>query len=334
MNQEKISPENDDEIIDIKPLFNAIKGVFKGLLKALVAIVLFYKRNLILFLVLGILGAIGGYFLDKKLEITKTFSQEIILEPKYGTNNYIYDFVEGLEKNLKNGAFLRKLQIDSVQVSNIKKIELEPVIQATDVLDGLHLKYGDQDFFHHIIDEYDEETLEDEKYRNFYKYHRLQLYFNSESSDEKAVSKALLSYIQSNEHYSKQLSLKLKQTKYNLEKNRETLVYVEEYLDKLNKSQSNQEKEIIVYAEESEIPTISSLLKRKDDLLNVINQQEKILTLDKELFEVIEYGNIISQSVRIHKRFIILLPLILFALTSLIFLFINISRKINSFIKD
>ncbi|MFD2563546.1 hypothetical protein [Aquimarina rubra] len=335
MNQEQPNPYNDDnEIIDVKPFFNAIKEGFKGILKTLVAIVLFYKKNIALFAVLLILGAIGGYFLDKKLKITKIFSQEIIIEPKYETNKYIYDFIDGLAKNLNDKAFLEKLQIDSSQVSEIKEITLEPIIQATDVLDGLHVKYGDQDYFHHIIEEYDEKTLEDDKYRDFYKYHRLKFDFNSESSDNKEVSKALLSYIASNEYYNKQLSLQLKQTKRNLEKNKETLLYVEEYLDKLNKNQGKQNKEIVVYAEESEIPTISSLLKRKNDLLNAINQQERTLTLDKELFEVVEYGNIIPQPVGVHKRLLLLLPLILCVGVSMIFLLLNISRRINSFIKD
>ncbi|WP_378180208.1 hypothetical protein [Aquimarina sp. SS2-1] len=332
MTQEQLN--NDDEIIDVKPLFNAIKSFFKGILKGLVGVVLFYKRNFVLFSVLFIAAAIAGYFLDKKLKISKTFSQEVIIEPKYETNKYIYGFIDGLKRNLKDKAFLERLQIDSSQVSRIKEITLEPIIQATDVLDGLHLKYGDQDYFHHIIEEYDEKTLEDEKYRDFYKYHKLKFHFNSESPDNKKVSKALLSYIRSNEYYNKQLSLRLQQTKYNLEKNKETLLYVEEYLDKLNKNQGKQEKEIVVYAEESEIPTISSLLKRKDDLLNVISQQERTLTLDKELFEVIEYGNIIPRPVGVHRRLILLLPITLCIGTSIVFLFLSISRKINSFINE
>ncbi len=332
MNQDQLN--NDDEIIDVKPLFKAIKRFFKGILKILVAVLLFYKKNAILFITLIILGAIGGYFLDIKLQISKIYSQEIIMEPKYETNKFLYGFIDGLKRNLKDKVFLEKLGIDSSHVSNIKKITLEPVIQATDVLDELHLKYGDEDFFHHIIEDYDEKTLEDEKYRDFYKYHKLTLYFIKKSSDNSKVSKALLAYILSNEYYNKQLSLELKQAQYNLEKSKETLIYVEEYLDKLIKSQGDPAKEIIIYAEESEIPTISSLLIRKDNLLNTISKQEKTLTLDKELFEIVEYGSIISQPLGIHKRLLLLLPLILCIATSLLFLFLSISRGINNFIKD
>ncbi|WP_299315607.1 hypothetical protein [uncultured Aquimarina sp.] len=329
-NQENI----DDEIIDIKSIFNLISIGFKNFLKLFVSIILFYKKKVILFSILFVLGIVIGYFLDDKLKNSKIFYQEIIIEPKYDTNNYIYDFIESLEYKLTDKSFSGKLQIDSSQISNLKQITLKPIIQVTDVLDNLKFKYGNQEFFQNILENYNEKTLEGSKYRNFYRFHKLKLYFKKESSNNEKLSKGILSYIDTNQYYNKSLDLNIKQTKFSLEKNKETLIYIEEYLDKLNKNPVNQQKEITVYAEESEISTISSLLKRKNDLITIINEQERILTLDKDLFDIIEYGDITSEPVGVHKRLVILLPLFLCLVSSLLFFLFYAYNWINSFIKD
>jgi len=154
------------------------------------------------------------------------------------------------------------------------------------------------------------------------------------STKNNKVSKALLEYIKSNSHYTNLLSLELKQTKSNLEKHKETLIFIEEYLSKLNGQSITKEKDIVVLGNESEIPTISSLLKRKEELLNTINREEKSLTLDKELFDVVEFGNVISKNVSVHKRLTILMPIILCLCLSLFFLLFNISKRIKNYITD
>jgi len=131
---------NDDEIIDIKPFLNGIKKAFKSLLKTLISIIVFYKKKAVLFIILFVLGFVGGYFLDKKWNIDKSYRQEIIIQPKYGTQNYIYNFIENIDFTFNDRNFLHTLKIDSTHITNIKKITLEPIIRATDVLDGLHNK--------------------------------------------------------------------------------------------------------------------------------------------------------------------------------------------------
>ncbi|KAA1244317.1 hypothetical protein [Aquimarina sp. RZ0] len=324
---------SNNEEIDLGQIFNVIKNFFRSVLKSIASIVLFYKKKWILFTTICIIGGILGYFLDKKLNLDKEFVQEIILEPKKDTGEYIYGFLENMESRLGSESFLKKLKLDSTQVLNLKQITLEPILQYSDVLDYFKNVYGEKDA-HHIIDELDPELLESKKYRKFYKYHKLTIYFKNAIPDNNNIVKAFLDYISSNAYYDKILTFEINQVKLDLQKNKETLVFVDEYLDKLSKNPIHQEKEIVVYAEASEIPTISSLLEKKNELMHIINRQEKFLILDKNLFEIVEYGNIISQKAVIYKRMIILLPILICIFISMFFFLKNSIKRMDDFIRE
>ncbi|WP_299212965.1 hypothetical protein [uncultured Aquimarina sp.] len=330
-----MSEEKTNNIeIDLGQFFKSIIKGFKSLLKLLIKALLFYKKKWVLFSILFVAGAIGGYFLEKAFALNKRHKQEIILEPKYDTTSYIYEFVDNLNIKFKDKLFLKEIDLDSTDIKYLKKITLEPIIQSKDVLDELQRTYKGQNFFNQFMDGYEDEALNSEKYKSFFKNHKLTLIFKGGNENNAKVSKQLLGFISSNEYYNKELSLTLKQTKSNLEKNKETLVFVEEYLKKLSKKPFNQNKEIIVVGGDSEIPTIASLLDRKESLMRIISFQEKLLELDTKLFDIIEYGNVVRHPVGIHKRIIVLLPVLLCFFVSIIFLFKNSTGKLENFINN
>ncbi|WP_298542712.1 hypothetical protein [uncultured Aquimarina sp.] len=327
-----MSEKTNNIEIDLGQFFKSIIKGFKGLLKLLIKALLFYKKKWILFSILFVTGAIGGYFLEKTFELNKRHKQEIILEPKYDTTSYIYEFVDNLNIKFKDKLFLKEIELDSTDIKELKKISLEPIIQSKDVLDELQRTYKGQNFFNQFMDGYEDEALNSEKYKSFFKHHKLTLVFNGENKNNAKVSKQLLGYVGSNEYFSNELFLTLKQTKSNLDKNKETLVFVEEYLNKLSKNPFNQDKEVIVIGGESEIPTVASLLDKKESLMRTISFQERIVELDTKLFDIVEYSNVVPYPIGIHKRLILLLPVLLCLFVSIIFLFKNSTGKLESFI--
>ncbi|WP_108802653.1 hypothetical protein [Aquimarina sp. Aq107] len=330
MTQEKT---NNIEI-DLGQFFRSLVKGLKGLLKLLIKALLFYKKKWILFLILFILGGVGGYFIEEALVLNKRHKQEIILAPKYSTIPYIYDFVENLHIKFKDTLFLKEMDLDSSEIKDLKKIVIEPIIESKDVLDKLQIIYKGQNYFNKFMDGYEDEVLKSEKYKSFFKNHKLTLVFKKENKNNAKISKQLLSFIRGNQYYTKELSLIQKQTKSDLEKNKNTLVFIEDYLDKLNKKPIAQTNEMIVVGDESKIPTITSLIDKKASLLETINDQEKILELDTQLVDVVDYGNVVRDPVAIHKRLIFLLPILLCVLVSFIFLIKNSSRKLENFINN
>ena len=168
-----MNKENSNEEIDLMQVFGMIKVAFRKFLKSIISIISFYKKKAILFIVLLIVGVAIGYLIDQNQEAKNEFTQEIIIEPKYNSTKYIYDFVEELENNFDDNTFLKKLGITSEEIESLKKITLEPLVKGTDVLDNLQERYENREFFKDIMEAYDEGKVEEEKFRDFYRHHRL-----------------------------------------------------------------------------------------------------------------------------------------------------------------
>ncbi|WP_299434164.1 hypothetical protein [uncultured Aquimarina sp.] len=322
------------EEVNLSYIVRNIVKAFKSVLKIFVSIFLFYKKKWILFVGLLIIGAVGGYFLESKGNYGKRYTQEIIIEPKYDSQEYIYDLVDNLNIKLRDSIFLQKANIDSASIAYFKNAKIEPIIRATDVLKKLHLEYGDKEYFHHIIEQYDAQTLEDERYKNFYKYHRLIFNFKMKNAENTKISENILSYIRSNDYYDKALSWRLKKTKEELDYNKSTVAYIEKYLERLLNNPLEKEDKFIVVGKEEEIPTIASLLARKQSLLNIIRRQEEILTLDNELFSIVEKGDVIFYQAGLLQRMLVRVPILLVFLVSLLFILKQLPSKLIEYINS
>jgi len=325
-----MSQENQSEEIDLMQLFGMIKEFFRKFLKLIVSVVSFYKKKFILFLILGLIGLGLGFFMDQYQDKKDNYAQEVIIEPKYDSVEYIYDFVEDLEDNFKDDRFVKSLGLDMAQVENVKKIILEPVIKPEDVLRELQSRYGDKESF---IETYNEKLLKEKKYRNFYKKHKLTMYFKNRSDDNLKITNTILEYFKSNDYYKELVSLRLKQIKTSVDQNKKSLRFINEYLDNLSKNPA-QEDDKFVFATESETPTISSLLKRKEVLMQTINRDERLLVFDKEVFGIVSYSGIVSKRKILLRRMIFMLPLMLVGLVSTFYFFGYLSKSINEFVDE
>ncbi|MDH7446356.1 hypothetical protein [Aquimarina sp. 2201CG14-23] len=329
-----MSTEQVTEEVNIRYISKSIVKAFKSVLKTLFSIFLFYKRKWILFLALIIIGVIGGYFLDAKGNYGKRYIQEIVIEPKYDAQQYIYDLVDNLKNNLRDSLFLQKIDIDTNSIKAFKNVEIKPIIRATDVLEKLHVEYGDKEYFHHIIEQYDAQTLEDERYKNFYKYHRLRFTFRDKNPNNVNISEKILEYIRSNDYYDKTLDWRLKKTKESLDQNKNMIAYIEKYLEKFINDVPKKDDDIIVVGKEREIPTVASLLDRKLRLLSAISKQEELLTLNNQIFNIVETGEILLFQVGFFKKMLVRIPILLVLIVSLLFLVRRLPAKLTEYINS
>ncbi|MFD2186242.1 hypothetical protein [Aquimarina celericrescens] len=325
-----MSHENQNEEIDLMQLFGMVKEFFRKILRLIISVIDFYKKKWLLFFVVVIVGFGVGYFMDQYQDLKDRYVQEIIIEPKYDSTEYIYDFIEDLDDNFADSLYVKKLGLEIEQAKNIKKISLEPIIKPEDVLNQLQNKYGGKESF---IEAYDENTLKEKKFRNFYKQHKLTIIFKNKEDINSGVSKSILNYIKSNDYFNELLELELKQVNVSITQNKKSLEFINDYLTNLSQNPAKNDEKFI-YASESETPTISSLLKRKQDLIERVKNDEKLVTLDKEVFTVVHYGNIVSKrKILVNRRFF-LMPLILVGLVSLIYLLRFLKKAANNFVNN
>ena len=321
-----MSQANQNEEIDLMQLFAMIKEFFRKALGLLVDAVLFIRRKIVLFLILGLLGGGVGYFMDQFQNKKNSFVQEVIIEPKYKSVEYIYDFVEDLEGNFKDDNYVIDFGLDLELVKNVDKIILNPVVRPEEILTQLQDKES-------FTEDYNEKLLKERKYRNFYKEHKLTLIFKNADPENTKIVEAILNHLKSNEYFKKIVSLELKQIKSEIEQNKKTLVFVNDYLTNLsNNPNSNEGK--IVFASESETPTIASLIKRKEELLSRIRSQEKSLALDNEMYTVIEDTGIISKRKQLAKRMLFIIPLFFVGVAITLYFISFLLKSITNFVNQ
>ncbi|WP_025665465.1 hypothetical protein [Aquimarina megaterium] len=328
--------ENYNDEIDLMKVFGMIKKGFKIFLRLIISVVVFYKKKWILFFILFAIGGVTGFLLDQNQGEKDIHIQEIIIEPKYNSAKYIYDFIEELGNNFQDDNFLKNLGINLDHAKNIKKISIEPVIKGTDVLDNLQERYKNRDFFKDIMTAYEEGKLEEEGFRDFYKHHKLTINFNKKNEYNSKMISSILGYIKSNQYYTEISDLTLKQNKIDIERNKKSLQFIDTYLSNLEKSPLKAENEAIIISSGSELPMVSiaSLLQKKELLIELINDQERALILDKEMFSFVDYGDVISKRKKLFNRMMFITPLLLIGLVSLFYFLRYLNAEIKEFVKD
>ncbi len=328
-----MSTEHTNDEIDLAQLLQLLSNMFRRVVRQFLLFISFLKKKAILFISLIVIGGIAGYFLDQSLNTKYSYEQEVIIEPKYGTSKYIYDFIAELQKSFKDESFLKKIGISESQKQNIKKISIEPIIQATDVLDNLQERYEGKEFFKNVVGELEEEELEEEKYINFYKNHKIVIEFKNKEETNNEIIDNIFLYLKSNVYYQNKQKLILEQTAVNLARNQKSLVFIDQYLENINKNPiGTNTNDVIVFGDESKTMTIGSLLVQKEELLLSIGAQEEILVLDKELFAIVEHGAIVEKSKVLINRMLTMIPL---ALCGIVILFFGVKqafKRMNEFV--
>ncbi|SHI94809.1 hypothetical protein [Aquimarina spongiae] len=321
-----MSQANQNEEMDLMQLFAMIKEFFRKVLSLFVDAVLFIKKKIILFLILGVLGGGLGYFMDQFQDKKNSFVQEVIIEPKYKSVEYLYDFVEDLQDNFKDDNYVLKFGLDLELVKNVDKITLQPVIRSEEILTQIQDKES-------FTEDYDDNLLRERKYRNFYKEHKLTLIFKNSNPENTKIVAAILKHLKSNEYFKKIVSLELQQLKGEVEQNRKTLAFINDYLDNLSKNPNENEGKI-VFASETETPTIASLIKRKEELLTTVRFQERSLELNKEIYSVVKDTGIISKQKQLSKRMLFVIPLIFVGIAIGIYFFSFLFKSVVNFVNQ
>ncbi|TYP76883.1 hypothetical protein [Aquimarina intermedia] len=324
--------QSNDEI-DLGQLFKMIGTFFKRVIRLFIQMLLFFKKKAILLISLFVVGAVAGYFIDNYGETKFEYVQQIVLEPNYESTKFLYDFIEDFKENVvKDEENLKKIGITIEQVENIKEITLEPVVQATAVLDHLQERYNGKDFFKEIMEAYDEEDLQEDRYLEFYKYHRLTFVFKSAGSLNEKFSSTVLDYFKSNTYFKEVANLKIRQYKNHLSQSEASLTFVNEYLKALNNTSSQHtNQQTVVVAEEGKAVTVASLLEQKEELLENISDLERRILLGEQVFATVNYGDIIQQKKSLDKRVLFLLPFVLCGIVIGVYFLKFLFERMNNF---
>ena len=121
------TPNNtsDNQEIDLSQISKKIGQGYQNFLLWIYNGIQFMIRNMVYIIVLGFVGLIIGYFLDKG---SKTYEHEVYVNPNFGSTNLLYSKIDLLDSKIKERDTVFFKSIGIKKPKSISLIEIEPII--------------------------------------------------------------------------------------------------------------------------------------------------------------------------------------------------------------
>lgn len=300
----KVPQNNSDQEIDIFDLSKTIGNFFNRINALLFRSIQFFIRNWIIILVLIVLGFGLGWFLDSN---KKTFQNEVIVTPNFGSVDYLYSKIDLIESKIVSGdtVFLKKV----VGISNpkaIKKIEIKPIADVYKFIEDKEQNFE----LIKLMAEVGEvkKVLEDNITSKNYTFHTISFVSNKEVNDKEIVA-PLIQYLNSSQYFSALQKIGYKNLEQQIVKNDTIIAQIDDVLNGFSNTVKNGPKndKLVYYNENTQL---NDLIKTKQTL--IVDQGRnrlKLVNYDKAIKEINTTLNINIVKLT-NGNFKILLPLI------------------------
>lgn len=199
--------QHSSEEVDLGYLLKKSNDIFKGIAKGILLIIEFFKRYFIALIIIVIIGFLIGLYKDYNQ--VKSYNNELIVIPNFGSVDYLYDKVEALNLKIAANDSVYLKQILDTNYSKLNLIKIEPIVdlynfisESRQNIDILRIISQNQDFSEYV------ENLATSKY---YKYHRMEISIKGKSSTQDIID-GLFKHFNENEHFQEYQKI-YKQTK-------------------------------------------------------------------------------------------------------------------------
>ncbi len=311
------TPQNiQDQEIDLAQVSKKISGIFESILDGLFRFILFIKRNIIILVVLFILGAVLGWYMDRT---NKVYTHEVIVMPNFGSTDYIYNQINLISSKLeeKDSVFLKSMGLNS---KNVLSIEIEPV---TDIYGFVNSEPHNFELIKLMAEDGDINKIIDEEVTSInYTKHKIKIETKTVAKDD--LLKPFLSYLNSNEFYSKIRKSGIVSIEKKIEESEKMISQIDTLISKASVTKSNSQNSLVNLNEKSDA---NELLNLKNDLIDLIGQQRISLIETENLIQEVSRTANIMDTKGISKKKMLLLPFVFVIFYFLIILFTNFYRK-------
>lgn len=305
-----------DQEIDLSHLSRKIGNFFERIGNGFFGWIAFLKRNIIWVVALFIIGAGLGLYLDKT---GKKYEQGLILQPNFGSTDYLYDKIELINAKVKEGDTLfLKTTVGLKHPKKFGKIEIKPIPDIYRFIDN------NQDNFELIklmaedgdIDKIIEGNVTSKNYTTH------ALTFSTAGKVTKAdVIDPLMKYLNDSEYYEKVREVAEDNIRVKIVENDSIIAQINGFLNAVRKKAGSAQNNSLVYYNEN--TQLNDVIKTKDQLIYEQGERRiQLLASDKVVKKLSETLNIRDFSGTASKMKFIL-PLLF------IFLFMAFSSSIK-----
>lgn len=273
-----MSTNSQDQEIDLGLVAKGIKDFFNGIINSFFDFIFFLKKKILLVISLFVIGVVLGYFLDNK----GSYTQDILVIPNFGSNEYLYKKIDFLNSRIiqNDTAFFKSIGVSNSEI--IGKIEIKAVNGVFKFVNQGPENKQNFELIKLMAEEGNiEEILKNDATSRNYYLHNI-TFKTSEKITQKNVIDPILKYLQESNFYKTQQKIYQKNIEDKIKFNDSLIVQI----DKLILNLSNNKSGNISFSEES---GISELINKKDQL---IIETQNLYINKHEFEEIIKTQNI------------------------------------------
>jgi hypothetical protein len=309
----KVPQNNSDQEIDIFQLSRSINSFFDRVNRSVFRAIQFFIRNWVVVLILVVLGAAFGFYLDSN---KKSYNNQVVVTPNFESVDYLYAKVDLIQSKIVAGDLdFLKNTVGIPNPQTIRNIEIKPVADVYKFIEDKEQNFE----LIKLMAEVGEvkKVLEDNVTSKNYTYHTIS-FVSSGTTNEKEVVEPLLKYLNNSAYFNSIQKIGYKNLEREIAQNDTIIAQIDQVLNGLSSTAKNNGKnEKLVYY--SENLQLNDIIKTKQKLVTEQGKNRfRLISFDKTIKEINATLNI-NESKTVNGHFKIWLPLFF------IFLFVMVS---------
>jgi hypothetical protein len=300
------SKKNMSDEIELSVFFRSFRNFGINIIKLFFQALSFYRKHIIVVLILLVGGAVGGYFMNESFK--KNYKNEIIVIPNFGSTEYLYTSIDMINSKLKNKDLGLFESIKFPDARSIREITVEPV---KDVYSLVTKEKTNIDVFKLLAEKGDIAKFTSElNTSQHFKFHKITIYKKGSSLGDKGI-KTLLDYLNKNEYYEEYGKVAVDNAKKKIVRNNEMISQIDTLLSTFRKTGTAKEQGISI----NQNSQLNDLVLTKEALIQDNKKIELDLIDGSQTIKEVSIVNDIIEDRLIGSK-IISLPLLLLALFS------------------
>ena len=311
-----MSTNSQDQEIDLGQIGKGIQNFFQGIINSFFDLIFFLKKKIIIVGSLFIIGVALGYFLDKN----GSYTQDILVMPNFGSNEYLYKKVEFLNSRIieNDSVFFKSIGVSNSEM--IGKLEIKAVNGVFQFVNqGDENKQNFELIKLMAEDGNIEEIVKEVAISKNYYLHNI-TFKTKEKISQKNVIDPILNYLQDSDFYKTQQKIYQKNIDNKMKFNDSLIVQIDKLILNLSFNKGGN----ISFSEEK---GISELINKKDQLIN----EKQSLIINRSLFEeIIKIQNVSINNINtkgLNHKMKLFLPILFIFLYVIIYNFIVLYKK-------
>ncbi|SEP91782.1 hypothetical protein [Flavobacterium urocaniciphilum] len=273
-----MSTNSQEQEIDLSQIGKSISNVIQNFINKCFDILFFIQKKIIIVGLLFVLGIVLGYFLDKE----PNYTNDIVVIPNFGSNEYLYNKIDLISAKLKekDEAFFKSIGISNME--DFKSIEIEPINGIYNFINSESQK-SNFEFIQLMAEDGDiEKIIKDDMTSKNYYLHNINIK-TSIAYNRKDLIDPLLKYLQQTEYFTKLQKVYSINLNEKVEANKLLITQIDQILFNLTQNKATGSVTI------SENSGLSELIQKKDGL---IYENQKLAIHKLEYDKIIKDQNI------------------------------------------